>query len=36
LAELGVLHQRLITQQLDKELSSYHILQDMVRLEKPK
>jgi DNA repair protein RecO (recombination protein O) len=36
LDELGVLHQKLITQQLDKELSSYQVLQDLVRLERRK
>lgn len=36
LGELAVLHQKLIQEQIDKELSSYQILQDMVRLERKK
>jgi DNA repair protein RecO (recombination protein O) len=33
LGELEVLHHKLITQQIEKELSSYQVLQDLVRLE---
>ncbi len=36
LAELAVLHQKLIQSQIDKELSSHQVLQDMVRLERKK
>jgi DNA repair protein RecO (recombination protein O) len=34
LGELAVLHQKLITQQLEKELRSYQVLQDLVRIER--
>jgi DNA repair protein RecO (recombination protein O) len=36
LGELAVLHQKLIQEQIDKELSSHQILQDMVRQERKK
>ncbi len=32
--ELAVLHRKLITQQIEKELSSYQVLQDLMRLER--
>lgn len=34
LGELAVLHQKLITQQLEKELRSYQVLQDLERVER--
>jgi DNA repair protein RecO (recombination protein O) len=34
LGELEVLHQKLITQQLEKELRSHQVLQDLVRIER--
>jgi hypothetical protein len=36
LDELAVLHQKLVQEQIDKELSSHQILQDMVRQERKK
>ena len=34
LGELSVLHQKLIAQQIEKELGSYQVLQDLMRLER--
>jgi DNA repair protein RecO len=35
LSELEVLHQKLITRELEKELGSYQVLQDLFRQERP-